>query len=39
MNVDILPRFDRILGFIKDNRPLLKDRPLCHHHGDYHMGH
>lgn len=29
---------DRILGFIKDNRPLLKARPLCHHHGDYHMG-
>lgn len=29
---------ETILGFIEDNKHLLKTRPLCHHHGDYHMG-
>lgn len=27
-----------ILGFLHDNRALLKNRPLCYHHGDYHTG-
>ncbi len=27
-----------ILRFIEENRNLLKTRPMCHHHGDYHMG-
>lgn len=29
---------DKILGFIEQNKYLLKTRPLCYHHGDYHMG-
>ena len=29
---------DDVLRFIEDNRDLLKTRPLCRHHGDYHMG-
>lgn len=29
---------ERILRFIEENKYLLKSRPLCHHHGDYHMG-
>ena len=29
---------DEILKFIEDNRHLLKNRPQCHHHGDYHAG-
>ena len=29
---------DRILNFIEENRHLLKSRPLCRHHGDYHTG-
>lgn len=29
---------DRIMRFIEENKGLLKLRPLCHHHGDYHMG-
>ena len=29
---------EKILRFIEENKLLLKSRPLCHHHGDYHMG-
>ncbi len=29
---------ERILRFIEENKYLMKTRPLCHHHGDYHMG-
>lgn len=29
---------ETILRFIKENRHLLKTRPLCRHHSDYHMG-
>ena len=29
---------DRILDFIEENKHLMKSRPLCHHHGDYHSG-
>jgi len=29
---------DRILNFIEENKHLMKSRPLCHHHGDYHTG-
>lgn len=29
---------ERILRFIEENKYLLKSRPLCYHHGDYHMG-
>ena len=29
---------DKILGFIEENKHLMKSRPLCHHHGDYHSG-
>ena len=29
---------EAILRFIEDNKHLLKTRPLCHHHGDYHTG-
>lgn len=29
---------ESVLQFIEDNRHLLKTRPLCRHHGDYHMG-
>ncbi len=29
---------DRIIGYIEDNRDLLKDRPQCFQHGDYHIG-
>jgi serine/threonine-protein kinase len=29
---------DKILGFIEENKHLMKSRPLCHHHGDYHTG-
>ena len=29
---------ERILRFIEENKNLLKSRPLCYHHGDYHMG-
>ena len=29
---------DKILGFIEENKYLLKTRSLCYHHGDYHMG-
>ena len=29
---------DRILDFIEENKHLMKSRPLCHHHGDYHTG-
>ena len=29
---------EKILGFLEENKYLLKTRPLCHHHGDYHMG-
>lgn len=34
-------RFDgseAILQFIEENRALLKDRPMCGHHGDFHAG-
>lgn len=27
-----------VLGYLNENRCLLKNRPQCHHHGDYHMG-
>ena len=27
-----------ILQYLKDNRELLRMRPQCHHHGDFHMG-
>ena len=29
---------DKILAFIEENKHLMKSRPLCHHHGDYHTG-
>lgn len=29
---------DRILNFIEENKHLMKSRPLCRHHGDYHTG-
>ena len=29
---------EKILRFLEENKHLLKTRPLCHHHGDYHMG-
>ena len=29
---------DKILGFIEENKHLIKHRPLCRHHGDYHTG-
>ena len=28
----------KILDFLEDNKHLLKTRPLCRHHGDYHTG-
>ena len=34
-------RFDGdeyMLNYISQNRHLLKDRPMCFHHGDYHVG-
>lgn len=27
-----------ILNYLKENKHLLKNRPQCYHHGDYHMG-
>ena len=29
---------DRILNYIEENKDLMKSRPLCRHHGDYHTG-
>ena len=29
---------EKILKYFEDNKHLLKDRPMCHHHGDYHTG-
>lgn len=29
---------DKIRNFIEENKHLIKSRPLCHHHGDYHTG-
>lgn len=29
---------DKVLAFIEENRHLLKERPMCRHHGDFHMG-
>lgn len=29
---------EEILEYIEENRQLLKTRPLCRHHGDYHTG-
>jgi serine/threonine-protein kinase len=29
---------EAILAFIEENKHLLKTRPQCHHHGDYHVG-
>ncbi len=29
---------DKIISFLERNKYLLKDRPQCYHHGDYHMG-
>lgn len=29
---------DRMIDYINANRPLLKNRPQCYQHGDYHIG-
>lgn len=29
---------EKIISFLEKNRDLLKNRPQCYHHGDYHMG-
>ncbi|BCN31015.1 aminoglycoside phosphotransferase family protein [Anaeromicropila herbilytica] len=29
---------DKIIAYLEKNRGLLKNRPQCYHHGDYHMG-
>lgn len=29
---------EKIISFLNKNRNLLKNRPQCYHHGDYHMG-
>ena len=29
---------EKILRYFEDNKYLLKGRPMCHHHGDYHIG-
>ena len=29
---------EKILKYFEDNKHLLKERPMCHHHGDYHTG-
>ena len=29
---------EKILKYFEDNKHLLKERPICHHHGDYHTG-
>lgn len=30
--------YEKILRYFEDNKYLLRDRPMCHHHGDYHTG-
>ena len=32
------PRGDAFIGFIAENRQLLRSRPQCFQHGDYHIG-
>ena len=29
---------EKILQYFEDNKYLMKKRPMCHHHGDYHTG-
>ncbi len=29
---------EKILRYFEDNKYLLSERPMCHHHGDYHTG-
>ena len=29
---------ENILRYFEENKDLLKERPMCHHHGDYHTG-
>lgn len=29
---------EKILRYFEDNKYLLRERPMCHHHGDYHTG-
>jgi serine/threonine-protein kinase len=30
--------FEKILKYFDANKHLLRERPMCHHHGDYHTG-
>ena len=29
---------EKILQYFEDNKYLMQERPMCHHHGDYHTG-
>ncbi|MGB0931721.1 MAG: aminoglycoside phosphotransferase family protein [Chitinophagales bacterium] len=33
-----LEHADKILAYIEEHRNLLKERPICFHHGDFHIG-